>query len=172
MTYKQLVKSAATVRNQTVTYAGVTPLKLAFGIRPADLIQLDVAAPTQLTIDRNEEELTAIQIKQLSKQASSGEAQGILLAGRYIQDGIRKDALRENLELIFSYQKRENPCRKNKTAPQPIQRRNSYPHQLLRQNPQCYCVTRVIQLPSHLIRQSTCSSRTSHPFLNKHIGFV
>ena len=48
---------------------GVTPLELALGRRPADLIQLDVATPTQLTIDRNEEELTAIQIKQLSKQA-------------------------------------------------------------------------------------------------------
>ena len=63
------MKAAATVRNQTVTYGGVTPLELAFGRRPADLIQLDVATPTQLTIDRNEEELTAIQIKQLSKQA-------------------------------------------------------------------------------------------------------
>ena len=69
VTYRQLVKAAATVRNQTVTYGGVTSLELAFGRRPADLIQLDVATPTQLTIDRNEEELTAIQIKQLSKQA-------------------------------------------------------------------------------------------------------
>ena len=69
VTYRQLVKAAATVRNQTVTYEGVTQLELAFGRRPADLIQLDVATPTQLTIDRNEEELTAIQIKQLSKQA-------------------------------------------------------------------------------------------------------
>ena len=67
VTYRQLVKAAATVR--TVTYGGVTPLELAFGRRPADLIQLDVATPTQLTIDRNEEEMTAIQIKQLSKQA-------------------------------------------------------------------------------------------------------
>ena len=67
--YRQLVKAAATVRNQTVTYGGVTHLELAFGRRPAGLIQLDVATPTQLTIDRNEEELTAIQIKQLSKQA-------------------------------------------------------------------------------------------------------
>ena len=38
-------------------------MELAFGRRPADLIQLDVATPTQLTIDRKEEEL------QLSKQA-------------------------------------------------------------------------------------------------------
>ena len=70
VTYRQLVKAAATVRNETVTYGGVTPLELAFGRRPADLIQLDVATPTQFTIDRNEEELTAIQIKQLSKRHS------------------------------------------------------------------------------------------------------
>ena len=69
VTHRQLVKAAATVTNQTVIYGGVIPLELAFGRRPANLIQLDVATPTQLTIDRNEEELTAIQIKQLSKQA-------------------------------------------------------------------------------------------------------
>ena len=69
--YRQLVKAAATVRNQTVTYGGVTPLELAFGRRPADLIQLDVATPTQLTIDRNEEEMTAIQIKQLTESKLS-----------------------------------------------------------------------------------------------------
>ena len=69
LTHRQLAKAAATVRNQTVTYGGVTVQHLAFGRRPADLIQLDVATPTQLTIDWNEEELTAIQIKQLSKQA-------------------------------------------------------------------------------------------------------
>ena len=68
VTSRQLVKAAATVRNQTVTYGGVTPLE-PFRRRPADLIQLDVATPTQLTIDRSEEEMTAIQIKQLSKQA-------------------------------------------------------------------------------------------------------
>ena len=102
VTYRQLVKAAATVRNQTVTYGGVTPLELAFGRRPADLIQLDVATPTQLTIDRNEEEMTAIQITSIrghptrpcSKspnefKASSGEGQGILLAGRQIQDSFR-----------------------------------------------------------------------------------
>ena len=112
VTYRQLVKAAATVRNQTVTYGGVTPLEVAFGRRPADLVQLDVATPTQLTIDRNEEELTAIQIKQLSKQAfqgssvrgharpcselqdelqtSSVEGQGILLAERQIPDLFRR----------------------------------------------------------------------------------
>ena len=91
VTYRQLVKAAATVRNQTVTYGGVTPLQPAFGRRPADLIQLDVATPTQLTIDRNEEELTAIQIKQLSKQAFQEARQS---------EDIRRD-LAQNLLSLF-----------------------------------------------------------------------
>ena len=232
VTYRQLVKAAATVRNQTVTYGGVTPLELAFGRRPADLIQLDGATPTQLTIDRNEEELTAIQIKQLPKQAfqearqsedirrdlaqnlrmsskplqvkdkvfywqedkskirSDGSKGGILLKGkvisiegagldlwtRLIKVNMTKVSKDETIppELIFSYQKSENPCRKSEPAPQPTPRRRSHPHQLLSQNPQCHYGSRVTQLPSlrRLIRQRTCSSRTSHPFLNKHIGIV
>ena len=90
VTYRQLVKAAATVRNQTVTYGCVTPLELALR-RPADLIQLDVATPTQLTIDRNEEELTAIQIKQLSKQAFQEARQS---------EDIRRD-LAQNLRMSY-----------------------------------------------------------------------
>ena len=50
VTYRQLVKAAATVRNQTVTYGGVTPLELAFGRRPADLIQLTRKMEIQKTL--------------------------------------------------------------------------------------------------------------------------
>ena len=85
---------------------------------------------------------------------------------------VRKDETipPKNLELIFSCQKSEN-CRKSKPAPLPIPRRRSHPHQLLSQNPQCHYASRERQLPSlqHLIRQRTCSSRTSHPFLNNHV---
>ena len=69
ITYKQLVKAAATARNLSVTYGGVTPLELAFGRRPAELIQLEVATPAQLTIPKTEEELTAGQIRLLAQQA-------------------------------------------------------------------------------------------------------
>ena len=148
VTYRQLVKAAATVRNQTVTYGGVTALELAFGRRPADLIQLDVATPTQLTIDRNEEEMTAIQIKQLSKQA--------------FQEAHQSEDIRQNLRM----------------SSKPLQVKDKvfywHQHQLLSQHPQCHYASREKQLPSlqHLIRQRTCSSRTPHPFLNKHIGIV
>ena len=85
-----------------------------------------------------------------------------------------KPSLRGNLELIFYRQKSENPCRRSKPAPLPTPRRRSHPRQLRSQNPQCHYASREKQLPSlqHLIRKRTCSSRTSHPFLNKHTGIV
>ena len=146
MTHRQLVKAAATVRNQTVTYAGVTPLQLAFGRRPADLIQLDAPTPTQLTIDRNEEELTAIQIKQLSKQARQSEdtrqdlAQNLQMSSRCSTGRRMKPSFWGNLELTFYCQKSENPCRRSKQAPPQTPRKRSHPHQLLSQDPQCHCV--------------------------------
>ena len=228
VTYRQLVKAAATVRNQTVTYGGVTPLELAFGRRPADLIQLDVATPTQLTIDRNEEELTAIQIKQLSKQfqearqsedlrmsskplqvkdkvfywqedkskiRSDGSKGGIWPKGKVISiEGamvgldlgtrlikanmtkVRKDETippgKPGIDLLLPEER--TSLQKEQDGSSANSKKRSHPHQLLSQNPQCHYASRVRQLPSlqHLIRQRTCSSRTSRPFLNKHIGIV
>ena len=53
-------------------------------------------------------------------------------------------------------------------------KKRNHPHQLLSQDPQCHYASREKQLPNlqNLIRQRTCSSRTSHPFLNKHTGVV
>ena len=231
------MKAAATVRSQTVTYGGVTPLELAFGRRPADLIQLDVATPTQLTIDRNQEELTAIQIKQLSKQAFQEARQsedirrdlaqnlrmsskplqvkdkvffwqedksktrsdeskgGIWLKGKVISiEGamvgldlgtrlikvnmtkVRRDEtippekpgtdlhLPEELESLQKEQTGSSADTKKKESSAPAP------------NPKSSVPLRIAgkQLPNlqHLVRQRTCSPRTSHPFLNKHTGIV
>ena len=48
VTYRELLSAAALARNLSVTYGGVCPLELAFGRRPAELIQLDTALPNQL----------------------------------------------------------------------------------------------------------------------------
>ena len=165
VTYRQLVK-AATVMNQTVT---ATPWELAFGRRPADLIQLDVATPTQLTIDRNEEEMTAIQIKQLSKQAfqearqsedirrdlaqnrSDGSKGGIWLKGKVTSIEGAMVGLDLGTRLIKVNMRK---VRKDETilwgkpgidlllpeAPLPTPRRRKLPSQ----NPQCHYASREI----------------------------
>ena len=230
VTYRQLVKAAATVRNQTVTYGGVTPLELAFGRRPADLIQLDVATPTQLTIDRNEEELTAIQIKQLSKQSfqearqsedirrdlaqnlrmsskplqvkdkvfywqedkskirSDGSKGGIWLEGKVISIEGAMVGLDLGTRLI---KVNMTKLRKDETIPpgkpgidlllpeereslQKEQPGSSADSKKKESSAQLHYASREKQLQNlqYLIQQRTCSSRTSHPFLNKHIGIV
>ena len=97
------------------------------------------------TIDRNEVEMTAIQIKQLSKQAFQEARQS---------EDIRRD-LAQNLRMsskplqvkdkVFYWQEDKSKIRSDGSQLQNLQ---------------------------YLIQQRTCSSRTSHPFLNKHIGIV
>ena len=72
-----------------------------------------------------------------------------------------------NPELTFCYLKSENPCRrsnqeKESSAPAP-KPRSSVPLRI---------AGKTTQNLQYLIQQRTCSSRTSHPFLNKHIGIV
>ena len=54
------VKAAATARN-------LTPIELAFGRRPADLAQLAIATPPQLTVPKTQEELTAGQARPFAR---------------------------------------------------------------------------------------------------------
>ena len=51
VTYRQLVRQACLARNPSITYGGVTPLEMAFGRRPADILNLEAATPSQLTSD-------------------------------------------------------------------------------------------------------------------------
>ena len=69
VTYRSLLKAAALARNSSVTFGGATPLELAFGSRPTDLIQLDTALPSQLTPDFSQEKLSAQQLRDLAKKA-------------------------------------------------------------------------------------------------------
>ena len=44
-----LVRQACVTRNSTITYGGVTPLELAFGHRPRDIVTPENSDPAQLT---------------------------------------------------------------------------------------------------------------------------
>ena len=70
VTYRQLVKAAATVRNLAVNYGGVTPLELASDADQLNSYNLRLQlTPPQLTIPKSESKLTAGQIRQLAQQA-------------------------------------------------------------------------------------------------------
>ena len=89
VTYRSLLKAAALARNSSVTYGGVTPLELAFGRRPTDLIQLDTALPSQLTPDFSKEELSAQQLRDLARKAYIEARQS---------DDVRRDLARQGMK--------------------------------------------------------------------------
>ncbi len=51
MAARQLIRKACGVRNASMTTAGKTPVELAFGRRPRDIIDVETANPQQLTED-------------------------------------------------------------------------------------------------------------------------
>ena len=93
VTYRSLLKAAALARNSSVTYGGVTPLELAFGRRPTDLIQLDTALPSQLTPEFSQEELSAQQLRDIGKKAYIEARQS---------DDVRRDLAGQNVHQDIS----------------------------------------------------------------------
>ena len=49
VTYRQLLRQACLARNSMVTFGGVSPIEMAFGRRPADVVGPDVQSPGELT---------------------------------------------------------------------------------------------------------------------------
>ena len=69
VTPRSWVKKAAWVRNSTATYAGKTPLELAFGRRPRDVVSIENSTPSQLTAEFSPSELTDRQLQKLAMKS-------------------------------------------------------------------------------------------------------
>ena len=69
VTPRSLVKKAAWARNSTATYAGTTPLELAFGRRPRDVVIIVNSIPSQLTAELSPSELTDKQLQTLAMKS-------------------------------------------------------------------------------------------------------
>merc|ERR1712016_129643 len=55
---RALMRKAAMARNTSLTYGGKTPLELAFGRRPRDVITVENSNPEQLSHDQSKPEIT------------------------------------------------------------------------------------------------------------------
>ena len=66
VTPRQLIRKAASARNTSVTRSGKTPLELAFGRRPRDLLDVSTMDPQQLTTNRTEVDKTNEEIQKLA----------------------------------------------------------------------------------------------------------
>ena len=77
VTYHSLVRQACMTRNSMVTYGGVTPLELAFGRRPRDIVTPENSDPAQLTGEPTDVEATAQAVKELAMRAYSTARQAL-----------------------------------------------------------------------------------------------
>ena len=77
VTYHSLVRQACVTRNSMVTYGGVTPLELAFGRRPRDIVTPENSDPAQLTGEPTDVEATAQAVKELAMRAYSAARQAL-----------------------------------------------------------------------------------------------
>ena len=64
-----LLRMACQARNSMVTFGGVTPLEMAFGRRPADVIGVDNADPAQLTAEVPSHEVTIEATRRVAMKA-------------------------------------------------------------------------------------------------------
>ena len=67
--FRVLLRMACQARNSMVTFGGVTPLELAFGRRPADVIGVDTADPAQLTAEVPSHEVTIEATRRVAMKA-------------------------------------------------------------------------------------------------------
>ena len=68
ITPTQLMRKAATVRNTQITLSGKTPMELAMGRRPRDLMDLCSMNPEQLTSTPTKQDLLNEEIQKLAMQ--------------------------------------------------------------------------------------------------------
>ena len=78
-TFKMVLREGCWARNVSCTYGGKTPIELAFGRRPPDLVTLENAAPNQLTTQKlaPDELVNQVRIKALNSYIKARQAEDL-----------------------------------------------------------------------------------------------
>ena len=92
ITPAQLMRKAATVRNTQVTQSGTTPMEVAMGKRPRDLMEPAHMVPEQLTSTPTKQDLLNEEIQKLALKTHLHVQQ---------REGIRRN-LAEGIEILFT----------------------------------------------------------------------
>ena len=65
ITAAQIMRKAATIRNTQVAASGRTPMELAFGRRPRDILDPTTMNPEQLTVDKTKGDITNDELQKM-----------------------------------------------------------------------------------------------------------
>ena len=85
VTAKRILRKAAEARNTTVTFGGKTPVEIAYGRRPPDVIDVETADPEQISSELDKHELSEIQLQKIAQKTYQEARQA---------DDIRRDLSR------------------------------------------------------------------------------
>ena len=92
ITYRQLLRQASLARNSMVTFGGVSPLEMAFGRRPADLLYPENMTPEELTAslpspEKNIDALRTLAMKSYLEAKQSDDLRRDISARLQLSDG-------------------------------------------------------------------------------------
>eukprot|EP00439_Symbiodinium_sp_Y106_P066001 s314_g10.t1 len=92
ITYRQLLRQASLARNSMVTFGGVSPLEMAFGRRPADLLYPENMTPEELTAslpspEKNIDAVRTLAMKSYLEAKQSDDLRRDISARLQLSDG-------------------------------------------------------------------------------------
>ena len=96
VTVRQAVKKVAWARNCQLTVSGYSPLEIATGRRPPDLLDVETSTPEQLSANPPEEDRTTLDLQRIAMRAHQEARQSI---------DLRKDLARRVMPSDGPYQK-------------------------------------------------------------------
>ena len=96
VTVRQAVKKVAWARNCQLTVSGYSPLEIATGRRPPDLLDVETCSPEQLSVDPSSEDRTTLELQRIALRAHQEARQAI---------DLRKDLARRVMPSDGPYRK-------------------------------------------------------------------
>ena len=108
VTVRQAVKKVAWARNCQLTVSGYSPLEIATGRRPPDLLDVETCSPEQLSVDPSSEDRTTLELQRIALRAHQEARQAIDLRKDLARRVMPSDGPYKKGDRVFVWHKDES----------------------------------------------------------------
>ena len=108
VTVRQAVKKVVWARNCQLTISGYSPLEIATGRRPPDLLDVENSTPEQLSADPSEEDRTTLELKRIALRAHQEARQSLDLRKDLARRVMPSDGPYSKGDRVFVWMKDES----------------------------------------------------------------
>ena len=108
VTVRQAVKKVAWARNCQLTVSGYSPLEIAAGRRPPDLLDVETCSPEQLSVDPSSEDRTTLELQRIALRAHQEARQAIDLRKDLARRVMPSDGPYKKGDRVFVWHKDES----------------------------------------------------------------